>query len=182
MGIKSDWRIEEITRASKERLLVYSIRHIKGMLLLSLISRDGTVATSLTLPLDLKTERFFLSASVIFLRRNPFYKLVQRCFSVELSLGRKSPLVSRGLRHSPSTPLTCLTCGSLLFKTDTLVNNSFLHLPPSFSSDYFLVSWPFLIEVFRSPSKAEPLFADKQSSLWMEINCTSHTSVSNLLS
>lgn len=66
MGIKSDWRIEEITRASKERPLVYSIRYSKGMLPLSLVSRDGTVATRLTLPLDLKTERFFLSASVIF--------------------------------------------------------------------------------------------------------------------
>lgn len=109
-------------------------------------------------------------------------KLASKCFVSSPRCRYKfSPLFFNHGAFSEVHPFTFLMCSTLLFSADTSVNNSFLHLPPSFNLDYFLVSWLFLIEGFRSPSKAQPLFADKYSRLWMEINCMSHTPVSNLL-
>lgn len=109
-------------------------------------------------------------------------KLSSKCFvSSPRCRCKFSPLFFNHGGFSEVHPFRFLMCSTLLFSADTFVNNSFLHLPPSFNLDYFLVSWLFLIEGFRSPSKAQPLFADRYSRLWMEINCMSHTSVSNLL-
>lgn len=51
-----------------------------------------------------------------------------------------SPLVFNHGGCSEVHPFTFLMCSTLLFSADTFVNNSFLQLPPSFNSDYFLVS------------------------------------------
>ena len=122
--------------------------------------REGTVAKSFILPCSWRYKQILFIDICHLLRGNLFYKLVELYLHFVYSLDRKFLFYFQRLTMT-STPSAFLMCSSLLFKTDTLVNNSFLHLPPSFSLDYFLVSWLFLIEVFRSPPKAEPLFADK---------------------
>lgn len=68
-------------------------------------------------------------------------KLASKCFvSSPRCRCKFSPLLFNHGGFSEVHPFTFLMCSTLLFSADTFVNNSFLHLPPSFNLDYFLVS------------------------------------------